>query len=167
MKNSILSKIAILTVAAAFFHGALSASASNTTSQTASYQVAAINEISVSGNPAALVINSATAGSAPNTVSDASTTWAITTNEASRKVTAAIDTAMPAGVTLTVNLGAPTGGTSAGAVTLGTIAADVVTGISKLNESAKTITYSLSATSAAGVVAAANKTVTFTVTAGL
>ncbi|QTQ38918.1 Uncharacterized protein ToN1_48240 [Aromatoleum petrolei] len=131
------------------------------------YEVTAINELSVSGNPGALTISSATAGSAPTAVSDATTTYAITTNQSTRKITAAIDTAMPSGVTLKANLAAPTGATSAGAVTLGAVAVDAVTGISTLNESGKTITYSLEATTAAGVVTSASKTVTFTIAAGI
>ena len=141
--------------------------AADSTTQSVTFEVTAINELSVSGNPGTLTVSTATAGSAPNAVSDATTTYAITTNESSRKITAAIDTAMPAGVTLTAELAAPTGGTSTGAVALGTTAVDSVTGITTLNESAKTITYSLSATSAAGVVTSASKTVTFTIVAGV
>ena len=142
------------------------AMAGSSATQTVTYAVSAINEISVSGNPAALTVSTATAGSAPNSVSDATTTYAITTNGTGKKITGAINTAMPAGVTLTVNLTAPTGGTSAGATSLGTSASDLVTGITTLNESGKTITYSLSATSAAGVVSSASKTVTLTVADG-
>ena len=69
------------------------------------------------------------------------------------------------GVTLKVTLAAPSGGSSS-QVTLGIVAADAVTGITKLNESAKTITYELSATSAAGVVASDSRTVTLTLVAG-
>ena len=141
--------------------------AADSTTQSVTFEVTAINELSVSGNPGTLTVSTATAGSAPNAVSDATTTYAITTNESSRKITAAIDTAMPAGVTLTAELAAPTGGTSTGAVALGTTAVDSVTGITTLNEIAKTITYSLSATSAAGVVTSASKTVTFTIVAGV
>jgi hypothetical protein len=134
--------------------------------QTVTYSVSAINEMSVSGSPGALDITTAVAGSAPTSASDATTTWAITSNQTDTKVQAAINTAMPTGVTLSLTLGAPTGATSTGAVALGTIAADMVTGITKLNESAKTITYNLAATTAAGVVASADKTVTYTVVAG-
>jgi hypothetical protein len=144
-----------------------SAFAASSSTQTVTYAVSAINELSVSGNPGAMTVSAATAGSAPDAVSDATTTYAITTNESTRKITAAIDTAMPAGVTLTVSLVAPTGGTSTGAVTLGTVAGDAVTGISTLNESGKTITYNLSATSAAGVITSASKTVTLTIVAGV
>lgn len=140
-----------------------SAFAGTTATQTVTYEVQAINEISVSADPGALIVNAATAGSAPTAVTDATTTWAVTTNESAKKITAAINTAMPSGLTLTVNLAAPTGGSSAGAVTLGTTAADVVTGISTLNESGLGITYQLSATAAAGVVASDSKTVTFTI----
>jgi len=143
-----------------------SAAAGSTATQTTTYEVQAINELSVSGNPAALTVSSATAGSAPNAVSDTSTTYAITTNQTNKKITAAINTAMPSGVTLTVSLATPTGGTSAGTTTLTATAADVVTGITGLNESSLGITYGLSATSAAGVVASASKTVTFTIADG-
>ena len=156
-----------LVAAAAFAMTATNTLAGSTATQTVTFEVQAINEISVSGNPGAMTINTATAGSAPTSVSDSSTTYAITTNESNRKITAAIDLAMPSGVTLTANLTAPTGATSAGAVTLGTVAADVVTGITTLNESAKTITYNLSATAAAGTVASTSRTVTYTVTAGV
>lgn len=143
----------------------LSASASAQTSQTVTFQVDPINEISVSGNPGALAINTAIAGSAPTAASNASTTWAVTTNQTGAKVTAAIDLAMPAGVTLSLNLQNPTGATST-TVSLGTLAADAVTGITKLNESGKTVTYTLAATAAAGVVASTSRTVTLTMVAG-
>jgi hypothetical protein len=146
--------------------GAGAAFAGPATTQTVTYAVSAINEISVSGNPGALTVAMATAGSAPNAVTDATTTYAITTTEVTRKITGAINTDMPAGVTLSVTLAAPAGATSAGKKALTSVATDLVTAISKLNESAKTITYELSATSAAGVVPSATKTVTLTITAG-
>lgn len=135
---------------------------------TVTYEVTAINEISVSGAPS-LTVNAAVAGSAPTAVTDTASSWAVTTNDNSvngMKITAAIDTAMPTGVTLTANLTAPTGATSAGALTLGVTAVNAVTGIKLLNESALGITYQLSATSAAGVVVSATKTITYTIVAG-
>lgn len=145
---------------------ASSAFASDTATQTVTFSVSAINEISVSGNPGALTVSAATAGSAPTPVSNSSTSYAVTTNEEGRKITAEIDEAMPTGVTLTASLAAPTGATSAGAVALTAVAQDAVTGISTLNEGGKTITYGLSATSAAGVQASDTRTVTLTITAG-
>lgn len=140
------------------------AMAGATANQTLTYEVQAINELSVSGSPDAIIVNAATAGSQPDEASNALTTYAITTNQ-SRKITGAIDTAMPSGVALKVTLAAPTGGTSSGDVTLSATAADLVTGISTLAESGKAITYKLSALTTAGVVASAVKTVTFTIAA--
>lgn len=159
--NTKTLSIAALALALTAAAGEASAQQQNVT-----FSIDPINQMSVSGNPGALTINAATAGSAPTSVSDASTTWGITTNQTGTKVTAAIDQAMPANVTLRVNLAAPTGATSAGAVALGTSGVDVVTGITKLSESGKVITYTLSATAAADVVANASRTVTYTVVAG-
>jgi hypothetical protein len=153
---------ATLAIAASVF-AAKDASA-QTATQTVSYEVAAVDQISVAGSPS-LVVNSATAGNALNSAT-ASGTYAVTTNGTNRKITASIDTNMPTGVTLTVSLGAPTGASSAGTVTLSTTAQDVVTGITTVNESGLSIGYGLSAAITAGVVAAGNKTVTYTITAG-
>lgn len=151
-----------LALAASVF--AASDAAAQTATQTVSYEVTAVDEISVAGSPS-LVINSATAGSGL-TSATASGTYAVTTNGTLRKITASIDANMPAGVTLSVALGAPTNATSAGSVTLSTVAQDVVTGISTLNESGLSISYGLSADVTAGVVPAGNRAVTYTVTAG-
>jgi hypothetical protein len=140
------------------------ASAGNTAQQTVTFQVTAINELAVSGNPAALVINSAVAGSGPSPVTDSSTTYDITTNEAAKKITGSIDVNMPANTTLEANLTAPTGGSSTGYTTLSTTSADLVTGISTLNESGKGIDYRFSATMAAGILASDTRTVTLTLT---
>lgn len=138
--------------------------ASAQATQDVSFEVQAINELSFTGSPS-LVINTATAGSAP-TSATANATYAVTTNETNRKITAEIDSDMPTGLTLTVSLAAPSGGTSAGAVSLSTTAHDVVTGIATQNASGLSVSYSLSATSAAGVVAADTRTVTYTIVAG-
>lgn len=129
-----------------------------------SYEVKAINEIAVSGNPAALVISTAIAGSEPADSVDTSTTYSITTNEASKKVTGVLSVNMPAGVTLKVQLTSPAGASSAGEVALSTTAADLVTGITKKAEGSKAITYRLQTTVASGVVSSSTRTVTFTLT---
>ena len=84
-----------------------------TSTQTVTFQVDAINQIAFSGSPS-LVINTATAGSAP-TAATAAASWAVTTNQSGAKITASIGSNMPAGLTLTASLAAPTGGSSAGA----------------------------------------------------
>jgi hypothetical protein len=133
---------------------------------TVTYEVSAINEMSLASSTASLTVSSATAGSAPDDATSA-TTWAITTNETSTKVTGEIDQAMPTGVTLAAQLAAPAGATSAGSVGLGIVAADLVTGITALNESGLALDYTLSATAAAGVIASDTRTVTYTVVAGI
>ncbi|MGB2697988.1 MAG: hypothetical protein WBD28_09060 [Candidatus Zixiibacteriota bacterium] len=120
--------------------------------------------MSVSGDPGNLVVNTATAGSEPTADTDNTTSWAVTTNESSKKMTGSINTDMPANTTLEINLTAPTGGSSAGDMSLSTTAADLVTAIATVAESGLTITYTLSATIAAGIVAQAQKTVTLTLT---
>ena len=110
-------------------------------------------------------MSTATAGSEPDTVSDSNTTYSISTNESAKKITGQITAGgnLPANVTLEVNMAAPTGGASAGYVTLNaTAASDLVTAISSLAEGNKTITYRLSATVGAGAVASDIRVVTLT-----
>lgn len=165
--NASFSKNSVLALALAGFLSLVSSvSAATTATQTVTYQVQAINQLSASGNPAPLIITTATAGSAPTPVSDSSTTYAYTTNQTPQRITAALATAMPAGTTLQVLFAAPSGGSSAGTVTLSTTATDVVTGLANGRDSAKAITYTFSATEAAGVVSSSTKTVTITLTAG-
>jgi hypothetical protein len=136
---------------------------SNQASHDVSFEVQAINSISVTGSPS-LTIVAANAGSAPTSVS-ASASYSITTNELNQKVTASIDSDMPSGVTLSVLLGAPTGA-SATQQNLSTIAKDVLSGVSTLSEAGLSMGYTLSATAAAGVVPADSRTVTYTIVAG-
>ena len=134
-----------------------------TATQTVNFTVQAINQISVTGSPS-LTISAATAGSNPNSVSDNTTSWAVTTNESNKKITAQLNSDMPTGLTLSASLQAPAGATSAGSVALsGTVATDLVTGITQKNASGLTITYTLAAapTAAPG---SSSRTVTFTIT---
>jgi hypothetical protein len=137
-----------------------------TATQLVRFQVNAINQVAVSGNPAPLVITSATAGGAPVSVTESGTSYAVTTNQSNQKITASIDQPMPSGVSLEVTLAAPAGAASAGAVPLGTSEADVVTGISSASASSLPITYRLSATPAVQLTAPAARTVTFTIVSG-
>jgi hypothetical protein len=140
--------------------------AANTAQQTVTFQVDAINEIAASGNPGNLAVSTATAGSQPDNDTDNSTNWALTTNGTNKKMTGDVDSNMPANVTLQINLTAPTVGSSSGDVSLSTTAADLVTAITQVAESGLTITYTLSATVAAGTVAQDTRTVTLTLTDG-
>lgn len=150
----------------ALLAGAASAASGQTSTQLVTFQVDAINQIAFIGSPS-LVVNTATAGSAP-TSATANATWAVTTNQTGSKITASLDSDMPAGLTLRVNLTAPTGGTSAGATVLASTggAVDVVTGITKKAQAGLNLTYTLDATVAAGVVTSSTRTVTYTITGG-
>ncbi|MFI5246239.1 MAG: hypothetical protein ACHQQR_13480 [Gemmatimonadales bacterium] len=116
----------------------------------------------MSGSPAQMTVSAAVAGSAPAAVSNTNTTYSLSTSPPSGHyaITASINTPMPAGVTLTANLAASKGA-SAGAVALGTTAQNVVTGITK-KMNGQSITYTLTATVAAGVVPVQTRQVTFT-----
>ena len=135
-----------------------------TATQTVTFQVDAINQIAFTGTPS-LVVSSATAGGAP-AAATANGSWAVTTNQSNAKVTASLNSAMPAGVTLTVNLTAPSGASSAGAVALGTSAVDVVTAITKVAQGSLNVAYTLTATVAAGIVSSQSRIVTYTITGG-
>jgi hypothetical protein len=143
---------------------ALRTAAGQTATQTVTFQVDAINQLSVAGSPS-LTINTATAGSAPTSATSAGNTWSVTTNQTGAKITANIASAMPSGLTLSALLGAPSGATSAGTKALGTSDVDLVTGITKLNAAGLGLTYTLDATPAAGVVSG-TRVVTFTITGG-
>jgi hypothetical protein len=142
------------------------AMAADTADQTATYEVIAINEIAVAGD-VSLQVNTAIAGSQPTQANDTDSTYSITTNcgTDAKKITAALNTAMPTGLTLTINMPAPTDkGTTAGDVVLTNVAANVVTAISAVAQANILVAYYLDATVEAGVVASATKTVTFTIT---
>ena len=151
----------ILTLIAALLQGNAFGAQTGTTLVTFSFQ--AIDELSVTGAPT-LTINSAVAGQQPQPVVDNSTAkYSISTNGINKRITASIDTQMPANTTLEIKLGASGVGTSTGYQTLSTTAMDVVTGISQVAASNKMITYRFSATTAAGVLTR-SCTVTLTLT---
>ena len=144
--------------------GAASAASAQTSTQVVTFQVTAINQIAFVGSPS-LVVNTATAGSNPTSASDASASWGVTTNQTNAKITASINSNMPAGLTLSVALAAPAGSTAIGN-SLSTTAVDLVTGITKLAQASLGVIYTLDATPVAGVVASTTRTVTYTITGG-
>jgi hypothetical protein len=148
----------------ALLAGFSSVASAQTSNQTVTFQVNAINQIAFTGSPS-LQITTAAAGSNP-TDATASASWAVTTNQTNAKVTASINSDMPTGLTLKVNLGAPAGATSAGDQSLSSTAVDLVTSITKLAEGSLSAGYTLSALPTAGVVASTTRTVTYTITGG-
>jgi len=121
--------------------------------------------IAANGNPGLLRISSAVAGSQPVSVSDATSTYTVTTPAANRtyKITAQLNANMPADVTLTVSLQAPPAATSLGAIALDITARDVVTGVKRNTNATRSVTYQLSALASAGVIPTGTRTVTFTI----
>lgn len=148
--------------------GGVQAASSDTC--TINFEVQAINELAITANSVSLVVNAATASGQPDQAS-ASTTYAITNNTGATgasptdKITGAINSNMPAGLTLKVTAGATTGGSSAGAVTLTSVAADLVTGVGNVAEAGLNLAFTLDATVSAGVVAADSRTFTMTIVA--
>jgi hypothetical protein len=81
-----------------------------TVSQQVSFEVTPIKALAVSGDPQPLVINSASAGQEPDDAIDSSTSYSFTANYGNTVIFASLDSAMPLGVTLSVQLAAPVGG---------------------------------------------------------
>jgi hypothetical protein len=161
-KLTVITALAVLSVIA--FQAAFSQA---TATQTVTLQVSSVQKLSVSGNPAPLIITTGAAGTEGLTsVTDATTTYSETHNStAPLKITAGIDVALGSGYTLQISL-ASTKGTSAGTVDISnaTAAVSVVTGIAKGSDSGKSITYTFSATATAGILTSTAKTVTLTIT---
>jgi hypothetical protein len=135
------------------------------TTQTVTFSISAINQIAFVGAPS-LTVSAAVPGAGPSSVTDATATWAVTTNQTGAKITASIPAVMPAGLTLSSDLAPPAGAASAGFQALGTVAVDLVTGITKVAQGLMVVTYRLDATAAAGVVSAGSRIVTYTITGG-
>lgn len=159
--------IRTLSVAALVLGAAGAASAQSTTAtQTVTISVTDLSTITVSADPAPL---SAAAGGTDAT--DATTTYAVTTNSTTaKKITGYISSAMPTGTTLSVNLADPDGAgsaASAGAVVLSATtsgtAQDLVTGITQLSTTGKQVSYVLHAGVTAAAASNLSRTVTFTI----
>lgn len=125
-----------------------------------------LTALTVSGSPAPFTITTAVAGSQPAALTNSVTTYFVKAKNliGAQKITAQLDAPMPLGTTLTVQLVAPPGATSLGAVSLDATVRDVVINIAKENGANYGITYVFSATVAAGVVPTQTRTVTFTET---
>lgn len=137
--------------------GASALSASSTANVTVTINVLSENDITFSGNPATFNVNP---GNSPQT--DTTTTYSVITNQSNQRISALIAPALPSGVSLAVNLTAPTGATSLGLVTLTTSSQNLVTGITQLSQSGLGVTYSVSVTPTATVASGIQTVVTYT-----
>ena len=121
------------------------------------------SSISLSGNPLPMTINTATAGSQPNSVTDTSTTYSVL-SLVTATIVGSLNAALPTGVSLTVTLAPPALATSAGPVIMTTTNQTLVSGIVVLvTITGLQITYKLSATVHAAPVTNATALVTFTI----
>lgn len=165
MKKSLLT-LACVALSALVAQTVFAQASSN---QTVNLSVNTVYKISTSGNPGALTITTGTAGTdALSTVSDNSTNYSITQNFGNTvKITANMNTALPAGYALQLNL-ASTKGASAGNVDISNTstgsAVDVVTSIARGADANQAISYAFSALASAGTLSSTAKTVTLTLT---
>lgn len=137
--------------------------AATSATQSVTIQVNPINELRLGGSPGSLVVDGAPAGQEPAPATDTNSNYSFSTNELNRKVTAQIDTNMPAETMLEVQLASPGGSwSSSGKQPLSTSAVTLAQG-GRGRAQNRTITYTFSATvnAAAGT---GSRIVTFTVT---
>jgi hypothetical protein len=119
--------------------------------------VSSIDNIVFSDNPSTLNV---TPGTSPRT--NSTTSYGIITNQTSRRISAALNSSLPTGISLSVSLAAPSGATSAGLVSVSTSSVNLVTGISRVNQTGLGVTYSVSATPLAAVTNGIVRTITYT-----
>ncbi len=133
-----------------------------TATQTVTLAINAIYKLNVSGSPT-LSITDATPGSGSLlSVSDATSTFSITQNQGTARLSVQLSSALPSGQTLTISV--PSGlGTSAGVVPIedGT-AHNVMTGLAQGASNGQSITYTFGALSVAVPSPATAYTVTWT-----
>jgi hypothetical protein len=131
------------------------------------WQGAGAQTLKVSGSPSAMKITAAVAGLPPTPATNTVTTYTAKAKKATKplQITAQLNTVMPAGMTLTMNMVPTTGATSQGDVPLDATARAILVNITNTTNQTKAITYVLSATPAAGVVTSRTRTVTLTLTA--
>lgn len=105
--------------------------------------------INISGNPSTMTISTATAGSPPNSVTDTSTTYSLDLISVLSKIVGSIDSNMPTGLTLKVQLAPPLLTTST-QQTMTTTPKDLITNIGVIvSLGGLQITYTLEATAQA------------------
>ncbi len=124
---------------------------SNQDQQNVTIEIRPINFLKVSGNPQTLVIDSVDPDTLePLPATDSSTTYMVVTNQTNKKIVGSINSDLPSGVELKINLQAPSGATSLGHVSLKTGAEDLVRGISKQLSGLRQIQYTAEATADVG-----------------
>ena len=124
---------------------------------------ASAQTITVTGNPAPFVVTTAVAGAQPAVLTSNPTTYTVAGVQNSLKISAGLNAPMPPGTTLTVLLSPLLGSTSVGRVTLSTTVTLLEYDIQDVGTGQ--ITYTFTATAAAGVIPSQSRIVTFTLAA--
>ena len=145
VKTNLLIKVGMISIILLLTVNSVAVGA-NTASQDITVSVEPINEISVTGT-VNLTINTSSAGISAGdgtfTVTDSSSTMSYTTNESSKKITAALDGTFN-NITFMVNV-TSSSATSEGDVPVSVTAVDVVTGLGNASDTGETITYTAEA----------------------
>ena len=119
-----------------------SAQSSNSTTQNVTVVVEEVNEISVSDDVTLTVNTATTAGGDFDPVENTASTYAVTSNGSNKKITGQLVADFTTGITLEVDLVAPSSGSSEGKQTLTSASAvDLVTGVAQVSDSGLGITY--------------------------
>ncbi len=163
MKKLLLIAVSLTLVSAMSFAQQTNATAT----QGLNLTVLQVYKLAATGTVPALTISDGTAGTnALSVVSDASTSYSITHNNAANaKISAQLNTALTTGYVLKVKL-ASTKGTSSGDVDIsGATAQNVVTAIGPGADASQVITYTFDALASSGALASTARTVTMTLTA--
>jgi hypothetical protein len=144
--------------------------ATSTATQSITISVAEVAEMTVSGDPAPLIVRKAATGSASYTVIDNNTVLSWTSNANSpgagnRKITAQLDANFPEGIQLKASIGNPLCGTGSptGKQSISIIAKELYAGIGNENCSGATINFEASLTQTT-VTASEVRTLTWTLT---
>lgn len=144
----------------------LPAGAGNTATQRITYSIEEATYISVSGDPTPMRVVAATSGTEPVPVTEASTSYSLAANggENAKKITAAIDKDLPAGVLLEVQLAPPDGNATSTRQAMSSRATDLVTNIDNVAVTNQPITYTLRADPTAPKLVGETILVTYTIT---
>ena len=134
----------------------------NRATQTVTFTMPAINNITTSGSPGQLEVFTTSNGQGTFEASDSSTTYSFYTNGKSRVITASLDMDTPNHTALQVRFEAPSGANSAGFVTLSTVPQILVSGIGKSREMNIPIIYKLLAEKEAGKVPLTTRRIFYT-----
>lgn len=140
----------------------LQASCSSTATQTLTINVNASSSIAVSGNPNTLIVSCIDPTTGQSSWTDSSTTYDVATNLADQQITAQLDSNLPTGLTLRLNMVAPPGGATNTPIFLDNTSQSVVAGISNVSATGLAIYYTLYGT-ATTPVGTYTRTVTLTI----